>query len=117
MFDRISLTIGFIIFLLGSIGDISTTSYGYSNGFAEMSPFVRSLLENYGALLGAVLSKLTAFVLITILAVLTALYYQQKNNEEYKQASKNIYRDILVIAGLVYLFATINNVIVLLGLF
>lgn len=113
LIDKVSLIVSILIFVIGSSLDVLTTWYGYSNGLSEFSPLVRFLLVELGPLDGVIISKVIALILILVLASLSILYYILFEETDYKEVSIKMLRDLFVIAGAVYVGASINNLIVI----
>lgn len=113
LLDKVSLIVSILIFVIGSLMDVLTTWYGYSNGLSEFSPLVRFLLVELGPLDGVIISKVIALMLILVLASLSVLYYVLFEETDYKEVSVKMLRDLFVIAGAVYVGASINNLIVI----
>lgn len=113
LIDKVSLIVSILIFVIGSSLDVLTTWYGYSNGLSEFSPLVRFLLVELGPLDGVIISKVIALILILVLASLSILYYILFEETDYKEVSIKMLRDLFVIAGAVYVGASINNLIVM----
>ena len=113
LLDRISIKQSIVIFMIGSIGDIVTTWYGYSNGLSEFSPFVELLLVNLGSISGAIVSKAIAVLIILVIGLTTTVYWATFSDKDYKNTLREMMRDLLVIGGFIYLGASLNNLVVI----
>lgn len=113
----VSLKISFPVFIIGSIGDIITTWIGFSRGFEERSPIVEFLMLEMGTLLGVIMSKILALVVIVGISYGTNPIYKILTNDEISREElideKVIMSDLFLIAGLIYFIATLNNIIVI----
>lgn len=113
LLDRVSIRLSILVFIIGSVGDIITTWYGYSNGLSEFSPVVEFLLINLGPLNGVIMSKIIAVLIILVMGFITTVYWVTFTDNEYKKILLSMMRDLLVIAGLIYIGASLNNLIII----
>lgn len=111
-FSGLPVTYTATLFFVASIGDIVTTWFGYISGLNEFSPIVRFLILEFGTAPGVIISKLIALLAILVLSSGTYLLNDRTSNSE-QIGIKNLSSDLLLIAGLIYLGATINNLLVI----
>lgn len=110
--SKFTLLFGILIYTAGSIGDIITTWYGFSNGYSEQSPIVRYLMNEMGILQGLIFSKVFVFVFIV---AITYIFYKLSDRYDEVKVSPYYCGFLLVSAGLLYSFATVHNYNLLFG--
>lgn len=110
--SSLSLRFTVTLFIIGSTGDIATTWIGYTNGFGELSPIVNLFMMNFGPLAGVIISKLVALLAILFIYAITEFVYSP-SEEDQKIDSMGLVSDLMFTAGLIYLWATISNTIVI----
>lgn len=110
--SRFTLFFGILIYAVGSIGDIITTWYGFSNGYSEQSPIVRYLMNEMGILEGLIFSKVFVFVFIV---TITYVFYRLSDRCGEVKVSSYYGGFLLGSAGLIYGFATVHNYNLLFG--